>query len=220
MSRWAPRFRRSTSPGLGVSSTSSTRDSAAISARRSAAKPRRRRSAAAWTAGRPWARLRAQGPAGPPQTRHRRGSPRESFRPSVPITSTSSSRPTGRAVSSSMASSFSSAAGIPHTRMASSPEAASVSSSRTSAVPNRARRAFSASQKAKSIRPDRFTGPAIFIFRPTSGLPNFSSSRRWLAARASRASSTSCSVTSPMAPPSEGRRPIVLSHPAATRRRP
>ena len=41
-----------------------------------------------------------------------------------------------------MASSFSSAAGIPHTRMASSPEAASVSSSRTSAVPNRARRAF------------------------------------------------------------------------------
>lgn len=142
---------------------------------------------------RPCARLRAQAVTGPPHTMQRRSAPRESFSPSVPITSMSNNRASASASSMATALRFISPASAPNTKNASQP-VFSRQTSRNNAGGIAAAMRCMPSRNASSMSGVRFTSPAMFMVKQTTAARIAPSTPAAFPARRSRAESISSNV--------------------------
>ena len=153
MSRCAPLLFRSTSPGLGVVSTSSMSARVQSSETRAASTEKsasvRIFRTALWSSGTLWRRREAQSRPGLPQTRQRRGRLRSSFFPSGVSTSRSNSRPSASRSSIARQSALSAFASASTHTNSSGPVGASFGSRCRTGMPASSSAASSRAQPSK-----------------------------------------------------------------------
>ena len=202
MSRCAPLFSRSTRPGFGVTFASRIKARWASSPISEARFSFRKAKIISWARSESsralWVRLRAQARTGPPQIRQRRSIGRSSLYPSASITSMSNSRPSASISSMAHIRAFNSCAGASTAQISSQPVNASVRSRAATAIPPAASAASmrrTPSRNARSIQSSRLISPAMFIVKEISVPPCAICMRLCRSTRASRADSTSATVT-------------------------